>query len=186
MKPRGRQRGSLARFTCCVCGKVESVRGGSHRFRCTECVSSMRFPPLKVGYHAYGLGGDYAGSKARSAVRSGALAHPTTCKCVDCGADATQYDHRDYNYPLVVEPVCRSCNSKRGPAIPVSGRLARVIEKGRVPYARKVFARKLLVMCGADPAITDNMPKRLEIEHWRAILSELIGIKGAPKVREAA
>ena len=37
--------------------------------------------------------------------------------CVDCGARASCYDHRDYNKPLDVDPVCRSCNYKRGPAI---------------------------------------------------------------------
>ena len=38
--------------------------------------------------------------------------------CVDCGAPARDYDHRDYNKPLDVEPVCRRCNILRGPAIP--------------------------------------------------------------------
>jgi len=36
--------------------------------------------------------------------------------CVDCGRNAYCYDHRDYSMPLVVVPVCGSCNSKRGPA----------------------------------------------------------------------
>lgn len=40
--------------------------------------------------------------------------------CVDCGRRATQYDHRDYNKPLDVDPVCRSCNQIRGPAIPLT------------------------------------------------------------------
>lgn len=39
--------------------------------------------------------------------------------CIDCGKPATDYDHRDYNKPLDVEPTCRSCNIKRGPAIPL-------------------------------------------------------------------
>lgn len=39
-------------------------------------------------------------------------------KCVDCGKTATDYDHRDYNRPLKVVPVCRSCNYKRGGATP--------------------------------------------------------------------
>lgn len=37
-------------------------------------------------------------------------------KCVDCGAVATQYEHRNYGRPLDVEPVCRTCNVRRGPA----------------------------------------------------------------------
>jgi len=36
--------------------------------------------------------------------------------CVDCGKPATVYEHRDYTKPLDVEPVCSSCNRKRGPA----------------------------------------------------------------------
>ena len=40
--------------------------------------------------------------------------------CVDCKKNrAIQYDHRDYNKPLDVTPVCRSCNKKRGSAIPI-------------------------------------------------------------------
>lgn len=36
--------------------------------------------------------------------------------CVDCGKRATDYEHRDYNKPKEVEPVCRSCNLWRGSA----------------------------------------------------------------------
>ena len=53
-----------------------------------------------------------------SAVRDGYLPRPTTLTCPDCGAPAQVYDHRDYNRPLDVEPVCHACNVKRGPAIP--------------------------------------------------------------------
>ena len=37
-------------------------------------------------------------------------------KCRDCGAPATEYDHRDYFAPLSVDPVCQSCNQLRGVA----------------------------------------------------------------------
>lgn len=37
--------------------------------------------------------------------------------CSDCGnARATTYEHRDYAKPLEVDPVCQSCNMKRGAA----------------------------------------------------------------------
>jgi hypothetical protein len=36
--------------------------------------------------------------------------------CSDCGGVASEYDHRDYAAPLVVEPVCRRCNILRGSA----------------------------------------------------------------------
>lgn len=47
--------------------------------------------------------------------------------CVDCGKPAQVYDHRDYNQPIKVDPVCQKCNLKRGPGAwnpdhPVNGR----------------------------------------------------------------
>ena len=34
--------------------------------------------------------------------------------CKDCGRPAAAYDHRDYDKPLDVEPVCNPCNLRRG------------------------------------------------------------------------
>lgn len=51
------------------------------------------------------------------AVRNGFLAPVKTLICVDCGSQAQCYEHRDYNKPLQVEPVCRKCNFRRGSAI---------------------------------------------------------------------
>ncbi len=34
--------------------------------------------------------------------------------CVDCGGQAEVYDHRDYNRPLDVAPVCKACDALRG------------------------------------------------------------------------
>lgn len=63
-------------------------------------------------------GASKATAAVREAVRRGQLAKARQCACADCGSKATDYDHRDYNKPLEVQPVCRSCNKKRGPAIP--------------------------------------------------------------------
>lgn len=52
-----------------------------------------------------------------AAVRRGDLKPAKECVCVDCGAPARHYDHRDYNKPLEVGPVCPSCNARRGPAM---------------------------------------------------------------------
>jgi len=38
-------------------------------------------------------------------------------ECVDCGLRAVNYEHRDYNKPEEVDPICVKCNIKRGPAI---------------------------------------------------------------------
>lgn len=54
-------------------------------------------------------------AQARAA---GELLPASAFKCVDCGRSANCYDHRDYNRPLIVDPVCKGCNIKRGPAVP--------------------------------------------------------------------
>jgi transcriptional regulator with XRE-family HTH domain len=54
----------------------------------------------------------------KQAIRDGYLPKPSTLTCQDCGQPAQVYDHRDYNRPLDVEPVCHACNIKRGPALP--------------------------------------------------------------------
>jgi hypothetical protein len=48
------------------------------------------------------------------AVRKGDLKPAKNYKCIDCESDAFCYDHRDYDKPLDVVPVCRKCNFKRG------------------------------------------------------------------------
>lgn len=50
-------------------------------------------------------------------IRLGALDLPQTLKCVDCGAQAKNYDHRNYAHPLDVVPVCHGCNLRRGPGL---------------------------------------------------------------------
>lgn len=58
-----------------------------------------------------------AGSRVGYALKTGALPRlDGSILCVDCGDVAREYDHRDYAEPLVVEPVCHSCNIRRGSA----------------------------------------------------------------------
>ena len=80
--------------------------------------------------------------------------------CVDCGKPAREYDPRNYKEKLAVEPVCHSCNLKRGSAIGWSPKIlagnplrldlgalkhrraglgfsiARVAKRARLPYWR--------------------------------------------------
>jgi ribosomal protein S27E len=66
------------------------------------------------------MGGDYhlAHNYVCRAVKKGLLPDlkKLTVKCFDCGSRATVFDHRDYSRFLDVEPVCQSCNIKRGKA----------------------------------------------------------------------
>ena len=59
-----------------------------------------------------------AHTKVHEAIKEGTLPRlgQGDILCVDCGAIAVEYDHRDYQKPLEVEPVCRKCNAKRGHA----------------------------------------------------------------------
>ena len=56
--------------------------------------------------------------KVKYAVKKGVLPSLRTneIKCSDCPRRATCYDHRDYDLPLDVSPVCQSCNVRRGNA----------------------------------------------------------------------
>lgn len=55
-----------------------------------------------------------AGPLVAKAIKAGKLMPIAECTCVDCGDPAHHYDHRDYEKPLEVDPVCRSCNYLRG------------------------------------------------------------------------
>lgn len=50
------------------------------------------------------------------AIRLGKLRRPAEFPCADCQGKSEHYDHRDYGRPLDVQPVCRKCNFRRGPA----------------------------------------------------------------------
>jgi len=86
---------------CAIC-KKRPTRTKMAKF-CEECFCGSR--PSKVS------------SVVERAVREGRLKPVRDCICVDCGAPARHYDHRDYNKPDVVEPVCKRCNANRPPAI---------------------------------------------------------------------
>ena len=94
-------------FSCFYCG----VKTKTFSNCCDEC-NEVRGRAAAIA----------AVSRAK---RRGELPNAKTKLCVDCGAMAHDWDHRDYSKPLDVEPVCRSCNLRRGPA------------KSAVPIARR-------------------------------------------------
>lgn len=102
----GRKAGSMIRCVCTNCGAVEERSGCTSGFRCTTCGPGEHANPYYQAHNA-----------VTKAVRSGDLRPANEFACKDCGKRATEYDHRDYSKPLDVEPVCHSCNLRRGPAI---------------------------------------------------------------------
>jgi hypothetical protein len=79
---------------------------------CLGCAHDRRIAMRTQG------GGAAATAMVNAAVLVGLLPRVRggNIACTDCGKPATEYDHRDYGKPLDVQPVCHSCNIKRGPA----------------------------------------------------------------------
>lgn len=93
---------------CLRCGQFFSRDGhAASALRCLPCASEH----TKTNYRHMRR----AAALVAAAVRKGALPPARDLSCVDCGAPADGYDHRDYTKPLDVEPCCLSCNKKRGP-----------------------------------------------------------------------
>lgn len=97
------------------------------RLRCKACGQAHRL------YMAILTGRDLAGQAIFRAKKDGLLRPAKEFSCVDCGAGAEHYDHRDYNRPLDVVPVCRSCNLHRGRAIPFNPLLVGLLLLGARP-----------------------------------------------------
>ncbi len=106
------------------------ILGPAHcDLRCSMCGGKMRrHPSAKICWTcvaAIRRGMQKAYPLVKAAVEVGMLPDPINETCIDCGNPARCYDHRDYNHPLNVVPVCRSCNRKRGPGIPLGYKKAR-------------------------------------------------------------
>lgn len=95
-----------------LCQECGGINPGAGRI-CSPCYKER----LKLKRPAYA-----AVQRVKYAVKRGELADLKMdyVKCTDCDNRATVYDHADYRKPLEVEPVCRSCNIQRGPALPFS------------------------------------------------------------------
>lgn len=159
----------LKRFTCHACGQGELVTGGSRPFFCSDCKE------YRLEYNPYVRqsvlnGREAAMAAVAKAIRSGGLAHPSELECADCGATATEYDHRDYNQPLNVDPVCRRCNLNRGPAIPVPYFMSRLLRRGEAPYRLNKRVRQLFDAIGADTRALDDMPPLLGVSEWLRLM----------------
>jgi len=104
-------------LTCKTCGGGFAQQHQFHRPKHCDPCNELRV----ARYHWWEsmCGRSEATNAVHLAIRLGELPKlDGTVACVDCGAPARDYDHRDYNRPLDVEPVCRGCNVKRGSAVP--------------------------------------------------------------------
>ena len=110
--------------------------------------ASICFPCYDSGY---GVGQRRAHAAVCVAIKKGKLKPAHDSYCVDCGNPATEYDHRDYNKPLEVEPVCQSCNYKRGSAIPLD--MTNVVVRKRVkrPEPPKFLFTSCLLYTSPSP-----------------------------------
>jgi hypothetical protein len=90
--------------TCFRCGVSIRRHSGIARV-CLACNGK----PSLLAARAHGL--------VHRAVKKGELPPARALACADCGKPACDYDHRDYNKPLEVEPTCRRCNLLRGSAV---------------------------------------------------------------------
>lgn len=127
-----RTAGQLVRCTCARCGAVELSTGCTRGFQCHAC------RPVRAASHPKCR----AHRAVARAIADGLLRPVLDCQCVDCGQQAEHYGHRDYSKPLEVQPVCRRCNFKRGPAL-----------NGGAPgrsRARRVFAGLVNELAGVD------------------------------------
>lgn len=92
---------------CPSCGQ-QALMG--MRGTCGNCDHSRHLRLYRLRYPAI--------NAVAGAIREGRIPRlDGRIACVDCGKPATCYDHRSYAEPLKVDPVCRSCNTRRGPAL---------------------------------------------------------------------
>lgn len=154
MTTRGRKPGHPLRATCKACGK-KALAMSAVGFVCDAC------RPFTDEAIATIIG---------RAVALGELRRADEFACVDCGAPAHDYDHRDYNKPLDVVPVCRRCNLLRGPAIPKVGVMTRIVQRGDVPYRLRCRTVQLLERMGLPSDVLKGAPKRLDLSHWQTLL----------------
>lgn len=92
----------MSERVCCYCGEL--TRRHYHARYCWACFYA-RQPFVVTAVRA-----------VLKAARCGQLQSVLGKLCADCLAPASAYDHRDYSRPLAIDPVCRSCNIRRGPA----------------------------------------------------------------------
>lgn len=91
--------------TCMFCGEMKEPHRLLISPYCYECASQVNEQSRKCSV------------AVKKEILAGNIPRlDGSIPCIDCGEPAEHYDHRDYNKPLDISAVCRSCNYKRGPA----------------------------------------------------------------------
>ena len=117
--------------TCRACGDAFFIQQvGRMPLHCAECDAEYRIMKGKIC------------NKVMRAIRDGKLKPARESYCVDCKAEgkrirAQVLEHRSYDRPLDVVPVCRTHNYLRGPATwtPSGKRSTPVRRKNRTRFA---------------------------------------------------
>lgn len=101
------------------CPECKGKHDRPYADRCRKCTAKRISKSIKKSYSKRPLR-ILAATKVHKAIKDGVLINlsKNIVECVDCGKRATSYDHRDYRKPLQVDPVCQSCNCRRGPGSP--------------------------------------------------------------------
>jgi hypothetical protein len=92
-----------------------------HPYRaCIDCGNPHERHPRSWRCWSCQAGAQAARQKAvaavKKAIKAFILPPPDTVLCIDCEMPACEYEHRDYRKPMDVNPICRKCNIRRGPA----------------------------------------------------------------------
>jgi hypothetical protein len=110
---------------CGVCGKMTDFLGPG-RTKCFACRRKHWRQLDSISHPAQYL--------VAKAIKAGVLPKlDGSVPCVDCGEPARVYDHREYARPLDVEPVCKGCNNRRGPAKETAPLVEAYARRGRRP-----------------------------------------------------
>lgn len=99
-------------WVCVKCKDAARRRSRFYPLFCVDCIAEIRKIDREQRI------GD-AQQIVTWEIWEGRLPKASTLLCVDCGKKAHDWDHRDYNKPLDLEPVCAKCNQARGPGIPL-------------------------------------------------------------------
>jgi hypothetical protein len=94
----------LRSFVCIRCLRPTTRHHNARSGMCEPCMDGHREESLR------------ATSEVSKAIKRGHMKPAREHVCVDCGATARDWDHRDYTKPLDVDPVCKPCNIRRGVA----------------------------------------------------------------------